>query len=597
MIDQLLTLGLSNLCIALAIAALAWTVQTKTKRPGVAHLLWLLVLVKLLTPALFTLPVVALPGAFVSSAAGVASELALPAGEAPALNGATPFGLPNAADAASAWAPWMETGKLAFILVWLVGSLLTLGWSLLRIYRFNHLLRMGSHSAPPELQAHSNSLALVFGLKTAPEVRVTSAHLSPMLWWVGGRVRVFLPATLLASMGAQELRWVMAHELAHVKRRDHLVRWVEWLACVAFWWNPLTWMARRNLRMNEEICCDALVLSTFRPNPRNYANSLLNVLEFLASPGLRPPAIASQINGGGHIEKRIKMIMSRSPLSNTPHWLNATLMAGALCLLPLGVAYAQDPDFEAVSSRPLKAVQAGEFNESQAKAMIGTLAEESMAGRLKQAQQRSESKPKEDSKRTPKVQRPGSRIQMAFKKLGVPEESLGRIKKHLQDSGLKAEQIEGALGAMLRILYAQKQEGAAKTANPRLVSHLKDQGLSEDQIKIVYGLANRLQKGASEPAGDLKSKYLIFREQMREAVQAGELTPAQGQAKLSKLRKKMGSSQQKVEASGPTERLRRTRQNRDSADRQEPQVPTRSNTKRSSERERRGRESRARSDD
>jgi Zn-dependent protease with chaperone function len=30
------------------------------------------------------------------------------------------------------------------------------------------------------------------------------------------------------------LRWILAHELGHIKRKDHLVRWLEWLALVAF---------------------------------------------------------------------------------------------------------------------------------------------------------------------------------------------------------------------------------------------------------------------------------------------------------------------------------------------------------------------------
>ena len=64
----------------------------------------------------------------------------------------------------------------------------------------------------------------------------------------------------------QDWQWIVAHELAHVRRRDYLVRWVEWLACVCFWWNPVVWWAQRNLRAMEEICCDDLVLSTCTRN-------------------------------------------------------------------------------------------------------------------------------------------------------------------------------------------------------------------------------------------------------------------------------------------------------------------------------------------
>ena len=48
---------------------------------------------------------------------------------------------------------------------------------------------------------------------------------------------------ILGVMNERELTGVLAHELAHVRRRDHLVRWLEWLACVAFWWNPVAWWA------------------------------------------------------------------------------------------------------------------------------------------------------------------------------------------------------------------------------------------------------------------------------------------------------------------------------------------------------------------
>ena len=110
------------------------------------------------------------------------------------------------------------------------------------------------------------------------------------------------------QMDAQQWQWILAHELAHelahVRRRDYLVRWLEWLACVVFWWNPVVWWAQRNLRAAEEICCDELVISCLNPKPISYANSLLSAVEFLARPALRPPAMASEINSGGFLERR-----------------------------------------------------------------------------------------------------------------------------------------------------------------------------------------------------------------------------------------------------------------------------------------------------
>ena len=69
-------------------------------------------------------------------------------------------------------------------------------WSMVRIVRFNCLLRMGSKVAPPELQHIASELAGRLGLAKTPMITTTSAHLSPMVWWIGGRVRVVLPAAL-----------------------------------------------------------------------------------------------------------------------------------------------------------------------------------------------------------------------------------------------------------------------------------------------------------------------------------------------------------------------------------------------------------------
>jgi len=368
MSDILLRIGLSNLLISLAIAVVAWAVQAWGKHPRIAHLLWLLVLVKLVTPPIVTLPVFAAPG----PVAIAAEPLAAFAGPGPAAAVDASVATANAPLAAAVPSP-MELAKTTLALLWLIGSAWILAWSLVRILRFHRLLGTASEAAPPRMQSVASGLAECLGLRTVPTIYATSAHLSPMVWWIGGRVRVLVPAGLQSEMDADMFRWVIAHELAHVRRRDHLVRWLEWLACVAFWWNPVAWWARRNLRANEEICCDALVLSSLAPNPRTYANSLLTAVEFLASPALRPPAMASEINSGGLLERRFKMIVSTKPIRTTPRWLQVVLLLVTLAVLPLGLAQAKEPDFDAVGKRLREAVGAGELTPDQARAMIHTL--------------------------------------------------------------------------------------------------------------------------------------------------------------------------------------------------------------------------------
>lgn len=120
-------------------------------------------------------------------------------------------------------------------------------------------------------------------------------------------------AIVAVVVGVTLKRPALAHELAHVRRRDYLVRWIEWLACVCFWWNPVVWWARYNLRINEELCCEAQVVSSLKPKPHTYGDSLLKAVEILFYPAHRPPAMASEINSGRLLKSSRTAKRSPSP--------------------------------------------------------------------------------------------------------------------------------------------------------------------------------------------------------------------------------------------------------------------------------------------
>jgi beta-lactamase regulating signal transducer with metallopeptidase domain len=317
-----LQVAVSNLVFSVALAIVAHRVDRSGRYPAIAHLLWVLVLLKVLTPPLIVLPL--LPGA--PELPTDASGIDLAAG----LAGAGPVALVGAM-------PILMAG-------WLLGSVTVLAVSLFRVRRFDALLRDTARPASSEVGRLAESVALRMGLRARPEILLTSARLSPLTWWTGGRVRIVLPAGLCGAMAADELRWVLAHELGHVKRRDHLVRWLEWLACVAFWWNPVVWWARRSLRHAEEASCDALVMSRLRGRPQAYARALLVVVEFLVGPATRPPAVATGMDAGEGLERRFARIVAPQPGSPMPPKLVATVMGAALLLMTLGLGSASLPE-------------------------------------------------------------------------------------------------------------------------------------------------------------------------------------------------------------------------------------------------------------
>mgnify|MGYP001269774127 CR=1 FL=1 len=374
MIDLFLTVCLGNTIFALCLALVAILVSKKTNCPPLVHLLWLLVFVKLVTPPLLK---VSVPASFGSNEQVVASQH---------LREATTTGTENTEPAAvqqghlshperntntTFVTKTYQTARPYLVSLWGLGTLSVFFWSLFRVAKFNRLLKEQTETAPKSLRLMGNEIAARLNIRRPPSFTVTKVHLIPMVWWCGGHVRVIIPQTLLQELPAKDLRWVLAHELAHVKRRDYLTRWLQWIVYVLFWWNPVVWWADRNLRAVEEVCCDSLVLSCLNAQPREYGNSLLLAIEHLASPAFRPPALASQITSGGFIQRRFEIMLSRNSEQHMSWRIKTLFLLLVLLVLPLGFAAAQD--YEAVFHRLNKAVDNGEITREEAGVMMSAL--------------------------------------------------------------------------------------------------------------------------------------------------------------------------------------------------------------------------------
>jgi bla regulator protein BlaR1 len=351
--DTFLDIGLANALAAALLALPAAAVTRLWRRPTLAHALWLLVLLKLLTPPLFFVPVWPqpaepapadhLPAPLPTARPQPPAVLeAPPATPSPAVAGEAP----NAEDAArdNPAVVWLElpSWRLLVSAVWLAGSLCWFTVAALRICRFRRLLRH-ARTAPDEVQQQARRLAVSLGLRRCPAVWFVPAPVSPLLWALVGPPRLLLPQALWATLTGRQRDTLLAHELAHLRRRDHWVRWLELLVLGLYWWHPVVWWARRELREAEEQCCDAWVLWALPDAAEDYARALLQTLAFLSQ---SRPALPVGASGAGRVsllKRRLTMIL-RGSSSRSLGWPGflALLLVGAV-LLPLLPTWAQRP--------------------------------------------------------------------------------------------------------------------------------------------------------------------------------------------------------------------------------------------------------------
>src|SRR5262249_33309839 len=142
------------------------------------------------------------------------------------------------------------------------------------IRRFLVVLRE-ARPACEEVQDWVGELATRVGLSRPPSVWWIPGKLTPMLWAVGRRPRLIIPCELWKGLDQRQRSTLIVHELAHLKRGDHGLRFFELLVTALYWWHPLVWWVRRALRDAEEQCCDAWVVWTFPEAARSYAETLL----------------------------------------------------------------------------------------------------------------------------------------------------------------------------------------------------------------------------------------------------------------------------------------------------------------------------------
>ncbi|MCC2668522.1 MAG: BlaR1 peptidase family rane protein [Armatimonadetes bacterium] len=309
----------ATVCGGIALA-LAWIA---TRLPGLTTAsarcwIWRLALLQLFVAFLWGRPVVevpVLPAPTAPTAAVAIADEAPPTGSEPASTPAAATPAPPAAPGA---------GHLLAGL-WLLATsigLVALGLEWRRSLGVERRL-VGIVDGP--LVTRCGSLARVLGLPYVPYVGSAPEIETPTLLGMT-RLTVALPPALLTTCSDADLELILAHELAHIRRKDLHWTWLPVLARTLFFFHPLVWVAQREYHLAQEGACDALAVECTGATVARYGDLLLRVSTGLGEPNGRLAA-ARMGESFSQLARRLEVIKHAFPVTPTRRGVSSLLVS------------------------------------------------------------------------------------------------------------------------------------------------------------------------------------------------------------------------------------------------------------------------------
>jgi tetratricopeptide (TPR) repeat protein len=221
-------------------------------------------------------------------------------------------------------------------LLWIAGTILCLA-------RWIHRLaqRIPAVRDPDALEAP----AFLAALERFPGVPSVELLIGPTgqgpaaLGWF--RPAIVLPNGLSAALSESELEAVIAHELAHVRRRDNLAAAAAHAIVSVFWFHPLLWWIERRMLAERERACDDLVL-LHGARAEDYAAGLLKVCRMsFTGPAAYAGAATSDL--GSRMEQIMSAETTRTSRPALRSAVAALLFAAAMVPAGAGFLRAQTP--------------------------------------------------------------------------------------------------------------------------------------------------------------------------------------------------------------------------------------------------------------
>lgn len=249
-------------------------------------------------------------------------------------------------ESASAWnelLPWL-------VVVWMAGVVFMMGRT---VRQWRALERVATQLAwrQADLEELLADVAKCFDRMNRVRVLVSEFIDTPTLigWF---KPVILMPLAVVTGFPRQQLGLILAHELGHLRRYDHLVNLAQTIVETLLFYHPVVHWISREVRHEREVCCDNLVLKLTRGEPREYARTLAaleNVRQVV-------PQLAVAASGGMLLD-RVRRILGTSASQTPAHRSSRGPWIAGLAGLGLVLAIAAGSRFSAQEELGIEVLQ------------------------------------------------------------------------------------------------------------------------------------------------------------------------------------------------------------------------------------------------
>ncbi len=212
------------------------------------------------------------------------------------------------------WLPWA-------VLIWAAGVTFMTGGLLIEWRNVRRLARLDVAPLTLAWQHRVKRLTARLGVRCAVRALLSArVHVPMVVGWL--RPVILVPVSAVSGLTTWQLELILMHELAHIRRYDHLVNLLQVVIETLLFYHPVVRWVSRVLREEREHCCDDLVVAR-SGDVLAYARALTELA------GVQSLSLQTSVaSDGGQLLARIRRLVGvRKQPRVAAHWSIGVMLA------------------------------------------------------------------------------------------------------------------------------------------------------------------------------------------------------------------------------------------------------------------------------